>query len=341
MLLITLRIRGSSGCPAFKKRRNLLNRYLSGIRSLYFFLFIMSQELNALSLDERVIRDCEDCPLMIVIPPGVVRIGSFPGEEKEEGVPKDWQGNSRQREEEISYEFAVSKFPITVKEFSHFAKETNHQGNGCVSFDGNKWNLLATASWKSVSYLQSESHPVVCVSWHDAQAFVKWLSRKSGSKYRLLSDIEWEYVARSGTESRRYWGDDVKHDQQCLFANGADRTYMKEVLAKDRMNSYSKPNIECDDGFPYTSPVGSFRPNHFGIFDIHGNVSEWVQDCFENTQGEIQKNCRFRTLRGGSWADPTWSIRAADRYKDVPTNRCMSVGFRIARDIPEILGGGK
>ena len=300
----------------------------------FLVLFLLTQAQYIQSADKSIFRDCNKCPVMVEIPLGSVTVGAALKEEQEEGVPLDWQGNSTTKIYKVKHKFAVSQFPITVGEFALFADETKHQAKGCVSFNGKTWQRIKNAGWDAVSYSQASNHPVVCVSWHDAQAFTKWLSQKTGARYRLLRDKEWEYVARGGTETRRHWGDDLNHTQQCHYANGADKTYYTEVIRDGKINQYSKPNLQCDDKYAYTSPVGSFRPNQFGIYDIHGNVSEWVQDCFESPQTEFNKECRFRTLRGGSWADPTWSIRAADKYRDVPTNRCMSVGFRIARDMP-------
>lgn len=204
---------------------------------------------------------------------------------------------------------------------------------GCVNYYGNRWVFELNWSWERTSFEQTDDHPVVCVSWYDANAYAEWLSSVSGHRYRLLTESEWEYAARSETLTRRYWGDDVDHSEQCKYANAADRTY-SAYYSQD-----SSANIMCDDGYVHTSPVGRFLPNQYGLYDMLGNATQWVSDCIHNHTDFVADaapegtRCTMRILRGGSWADPAWGVRAADRYRDFPSTRCMGIGFRVAKDI--------
>ena len=159
--------------------------------------------------------------------------------------------------------------------------------------------------------------PVIDVSWKDAQAYVAWLSRKAGKEYRLLSEAEWEYAARAGTTTRYHWGDDV---------------------GRDRANCYGSL---CGDSWEYTAPVGSFGANGFGLHDMHGNVWEWVEDCWNGYAGAPSDgsawesgNCGMRVLRGGSWNFNPRFLRAADRVRIFTGYRNLSYGgFRVARTL--------
>ena len=144
--------------------------------------------------------------------------------------------------------------------------------------------------------------PVRNVSWDDAQAYVRWLSGKTGEEYRLLSEAEWEYVARAGTTTEYWWGDDVGHNR--ANCNG------------------------CGDSYSYTAPVGSFAANPFGLHDVHGNVWEWVEDCWEGVWG-----CRARVLRGGSWDGKPRDLRSAHRGLATTGDRGNDVGFRVSRTL--------
>ena len=145
--------------------------------------------------------------------------------------------------------------------------------------------------------------PVVNVSWDDAQAYVRWLSGETGEDYRLLSEAEWEYVARAGTTTRYWWRDEV---------------------GWNRANCRGCGSRWDGEG---TAPVGSFSANPFGLHDVHGNVLEWVEDCWE------EGNCGRRVLRGGSWVDFPWNLRSASRDGYISGNRSYVSGFRVARTL--------
>ena len=168
-----------------------------------------------------------------------------------------------------------------------------------LNTDSGKWEKQADHHWRNPGFIQTDQHPVVCVSWRNAQAYVKWLSRETGKTYRLLSEAEWEYVARGGTKTSRYWGEDVVG--QCRHANGLDRS------AKNRYPKWKA--VECDDGAVHTSAVGQYKANGFGLHDVSGNVWEWVADCWNghyngapaDGSAWTSGHCDRRVVRGGSW----------------------------------------
>jgi formylglycine-generating enzyme required for sulfatase activity len=168
------------------------------------------------------------------------------------------------------------------------------------------------------------------VSWDDiTKDYLPWLVLKTGKSYRLLSEAEWEYAARAGSITPFHFGSDEK--DLCHYANVADRVG-KEQYADWKI-------ADCRDGYVNTAPVGSFKPNAFGLFDMHGNVLEWVQDCWNgNYRGGPSDGsawatgeCGMRVLRGGSWAREPQYQRLATRNKYQTGTRSFSIGFRIAR----------
>ena len=155
---------------------------------------------------------------------------------------------------------------------------------------------------------------MINVSWEDAQAYVAWLSRESGARYRLLSEAEWEYVARAGSKTVYSWGNDIGRNRANCWGYGS---------RWDREQ---------------TAPVGSFGANAFGLHDVHGNVWEWVEDCWNDSYAGApadgtawgQGNCASRVVRGGAWNDFRRNLRSANRYGYPTGYRGSSVGFRIA-----------
>jgi formylglycine-generating enzyme required for sulfatase activity len=129
---------------------------------------------------------------------------------------------------------------------------------------------------------QTGRDPVVCVSWKEAQAYASWLSHKTSHSYRLLSEAEWEYADRAGTDSPAYWGDDP--NEACKYANGVDAT-LTERFPKGKWED----RVSCHDGFVFTAPVGSFKPNAFGLYDMEGNAFEWVEDCLSEITRGLQR----------------------------------------------------
>ena len=160
--------------------------------------------------------------------------------------------------------------------------------------------------------------PVVFVSWKDARAYAEWLSGKTGEGYRLLTESEWEYVARAGASTRYAWGD----------APGSGKANCEVCGSR------------WDD--QRTAPVGSFSPNGFGVHDMHGNVAEWVEDCWSSDYADARRDgrarsvstCPKRVLRGGAWNDDPRYLRSANRSRSDPGKRAPGFGFRVARSLP-------
>jgi formylglycine-generating enzyme required for sulfatase activity len=195
--------------------------------------------------------------------------------------------------------------------------------------------LRPQLSWSAPGFAQNENHPVACVSWEDADSYAQWLGTKTGNTYRLLTEAEWEYAARGGSAARFSFGDEAAGI--CEYGNGADQT--AGIAFPDWTVA------PCRDGFPYTAPAGTFKPNPFGLYDMHGNLWEWVADCQSDSlrhlsspdaAGGARPACTAdtpRVLRGGSWSDPPERLRSAARIAGPPTTHDQIVGFRIGRSL--------
>jgi len=169
------------------------------------------------------------------------------------------------------------------------------------------------------------------VSWNDAVAYAQWLSAKTGHRYRLPSASEWEYTARAGSETVYPWASNGSN--ACAFANVADAS------AAHRYPGLTV--FACDDGYPNTSPVGSFKANALGLNDMLGNVFQWTQDCWhadyrdapEDGSARTDGDCSERELRGGSWFTSPEYVRANYRNHFAADYRTSSVGIRLVRDL--------
>nr|VFJ93116.1 MAG: Formylglycine-generating enzyme, required for sulfatase activity, contains SUMF1/FGE domain [Candidatus Kentron sp. LFY] len=176
--------------------------------------------------------------------------------------------------------------------------------------------------------------PVIDVDWHDAVAYAKWLSRRTGKKYRLPSEAEWEYAARAGSTTRYFWGDEV--ESTCTYANGYD-------LSAKGAHHYYWDHLPCDDGQANIAPVGSYQPNPFDLFDMIGNVQEWTADCWQaggktlsggNASGsERDGSCIWRVIRGGAWQSRPANLQSAHRGRLIANGANNSLGFRLAEDL--------
>ena len=251
-------------------------------------------------------RDCPDCPEMTVIPAGEFLMGSPVSEEGR----SDHEGPQRR--------VALRSFALGVAEVTFDEWEACVRGGGC-----NGYRLADRGAG---------AYPVVDVSWQDARAYAAWLSRKTGASYRLPSEAEWEYAARGGTTTSRYWGDSSA--SQCGHANGAD-------AAAKRVYSDWTTATACDDGAVRAVPAGSYSANAFGIFDMLGSVWEWTDDCWvENYRGAPADgsprrggDCGRRVLRGGSWFNAPRDLRSAARVGTPAELRRSFAGFRVARTL--------
>ncbi|WP_460020109.1 formylglycine-generating enzyme family protein [Magnetospira thiophila] len=245
----------------------------------------------------------------------------------------DWE--TPRHRVDIGYQFAVGKYEVTKGEFARFVRETGRDvGGNCYYYDDG-WKQEASKNWRSPGFSQSDNEPVVCVNWDDAKAFAQWLSRKTGQKYRLLSESEWEYAARAGTQTMRYWGDDWENEQGCRYGNMSDIVHAKELaFPQDKKNFFM-----CRDGETYTARVGKYQANAFGLHDMIGNVMEWTEDCWNETYRGVPTNgkadttgdCSLRVNRGGSWSYIPGSDRAAQRGRGTTSGRSLNLGFRLAR----------
>ena len=239
-------------------------------------------------------RDCPECPELVVVPSGSFEMGS----PSSEYGRRDNEGPVHRVR--IGRSFAVGVYEVTFGEW-----------DACVSGGGCGGYRPSDESWGR------GRRPVINVSWEDAKAYVGWLSRKTGEEYRLLSESEWEYVARAGTITAYWWGDEI----------GRNRANC------DRCGSRW-------DG-EQTAPVGSFSANGFGLYDVHGNVWELVEDCWNGsyagapTDGSAWESgeCGRRVLRDGSWNVRPWKLRSALRGGNSSGSRSFVVGFRVARTL--------
>lgn len=260
-----------------------------------------------------------DGPLMVVIPDGEFMMGS-PPEEKER---RDSEGPHHLVR--IAKPFAVSKYPITVGEWKSFIAATGHfMGDSAWAYDGKDWKDTNGRGWADPGFQQNDRHPVTCVNWQDAAAYAAWLAKKTGHTYRLLSEAEWEYSCRAGTDTPFHFGRTITPDQANYDGNF---TYD----GGPKKGAYKKG----------TTPVGSYPANAFGLHDCHGNVWEWVQDCWnENYNGAptdgtawATGDCDRRVVRGGSWDFVPQLLRSATRFGDDRSNRNGNLGFRLARTL--------
>jgi formylglycine-generating enzyme required for sulfatase activity len=270
-----------------------------------------------------IIRDCPTCPALTIVPAGRFKQGSNRADGSSAAFerPPHWVL--------IGSPFAISTNPVTVDEFRAFIAATGRDMRGCETYD-ERWRIRADASWESPGFVQTGSHPVTCASWDDAKAYVAWLSKTTGHRYRLPSAAEWEYAARAGGEAVRPWNDG---SGACASANVADQR------AARRYPGWAV--FPCDDGYVYTAPVGSFKANSFGLNDMLGNVFQWTEDCWHadytgvpaNGSSRTYGDCSERELRGGSWFTTPEFVRASYRNHFAVNYRASSLGIRLVRDL--------
>jgi sulfatase modifying factor 1 len=271
-------------------------------------------------------KDCDVCPEMVELPGGEFAMGA----------PEDEVGRKQtegpQQRITIAKPFAIARFEITVDQFSVFVAETGFAtGNTChvvVQFDSERemWSR-PQASFRQPGIDVTGSHPVVCVSWHDAQAYVAWLKRRTGKPYRLPAESEWEYAARAGTTTSYSFGMD--ETVLCAYARFAD------------LGSPFGWRGGCRGDAAAFGPlqVGKLKPNPWGIFDMHGNVWEWVEDCWTPDMRKIPTDgsaflqpggCEIGVVRGGSFVSAPRTVRSAHRRANAVAKHYQSVGFRVA-----------
>ena len=269
-----------------------------------------------------VFRDCDVCPEMVVVPAESFMMGSPPHEEGRE------DGEGPVHLVTIAAPFAVGKHEVTRGEFARFIEAARHAtGNSCETYGNGAWEGHSERNWRKPGYRQDDRHPVVCVNWDDAKAYVRWLSGETGKDYRLLSESEWEYVARAGTTGPFHFGGTISIGQ----AN------------YDGFFSYGpRQPSHWGTGRGKTVPVGSFPANGFGLHDMHGNVWEWVEDCWndsyhgapaDGSAWTSEGDCEERVVRGGSWRFGPHHARSASRLWPRIDPRNTFSGFRVARSL--------
>lgn len=243
--------------------------------------------------------------------------------------------------------FSIGVFEVTVAEFRVFVEATGYRTDaerdapvgdgpapGCFSHSSPtapSAGWVSGRSWKDPGFAQDEDHPVVCVSWRDAQAYVAWIAGVTGREFRLPSESEFEFVRRAGASSPWGWPEQAS---PCETANLADRSL------GDLLPGWLETTA-CDDGYVFTSPAGSYPPNALGIHDIAGNVAEWTQDCWhdgyqgapstaEAWESGPDEGCRARVLRGGDFVGQLNQLRSAHRSYIPAEFRTYHAGFRVA-----------
>ncbi len=262
------------------------------------------------------------------IPHGTFLMGS-PDFDKD-AFPED----KPQHEVEITKDFYLSKYLVTKKQFARFAEAAKYQteaeadGKGGWGYDGKDVKQDPKFTWRDPGFAQSDDHPVVEASWNDATEFCKWASDVTKRRIVLPTEAQWEYACRAGTTTRYFTGD--KAEGLDGSANVADRTFKKKF-----------PKLEIadiDDGYDFTSPVGKFRPNPFGLCDMTGDVWEWCADYYDSQYYTISDKKdpenlikgASRVLRGGAWDTNPANCRSASRGWFAPGFRAGIVGCRVA-----------
>ena len=237
---------------------------------------------------------------MVVIPAGRFRMGCVSGK---------YCTNDEKPVHEvvIPRPFAMSKYEVTFEDYDKFTYPNKVRDEG--------WGR--------------DRRPIINVSWDDANKYAVWLSDQTGKRYRLPTEAEWEYAARAGSSSMYHFGN--SESQLCRYGNHADTSV-------DYMPWHNK---YCSDGVgDSTAVVGRYQPNAFGLYDMHGNVFEWVQDCWNDsyagapTDGSAWNSgqCDRRVIRGGSWVNTLWGLRSANRGGIDHSDRILNRGFRLVRD---------
>jgi formylglycine-generating enzyme required for sulfatase activity len=268
-------------------------------------------------------HDFEGGPEMVVVPAGSFMMGA------PENEPERDSNEGPQHRITIPSPFAVGRFAVTRGQFAAFVLATGHKMEGGAYVWGKTvWKFDPERSWSDPGFAQDDRHPVVCVSWDDARAYIGWLNSKiAGHPYRLLSEAEWEYACRAGTDTPFWWGSSISPEQANYDGNYA--------YAGGSIGRYREKSM----------PVESFQSNPWGLYQVHGNVCEWCDDCwnesYQDKPDSLKQNggawasgdCGLHVLRGGSWDYPARGLRTADRDRDETTSRGNDRGFRVARTL--------
>jgi formylglycine-generating enzyme required for sulfatase activity len=269
-------------------------------------------------------KDLDEGPEMVVVPAGSFTMGSPETEPERES----WQKGTEcpQHKVTIAQPFAVGRHAVTRGQFAAFINNTGRKmEGGAYVLKGDKWGHDANGSWRNPGFVQDDSHPVVCVNWHDANAYAAWLTQVTGRSCRLLTEAEREYVARAGTTTPFWWGSSLtpaqaNYDGNYVYAGGGSKGEWRKA----------------------TVSVGSFAANPWGLYNVHGNVSEWCEDVWHDTyDGATPDGSAWlqggdadrRILRGGSWYFNPDLLRSAWRNGGNSGSRFSNFGFRVGRTL--------
>ena len=259
-----------------------------------------------------------------------------------------------QRSETIAKPFYMGKSNVTFGQFKKFVDETafktepEKDGRGAAGYTKGLIPPLGRErphfNWHNTGFPQQDDTPVVSITWNDAIAFCRWLSEKEGKSYRLPTSVEWEYACRAGTTTRYSTGDNP--DDLVHVANVTDVSYftmlLGSLLTTEGKESGVKTGVMLngDDGFAFTSPVCTFKPNAFGLYDMHGNTSTWCMDKFPWRRAPSPPGDRrthalqpSRAARGGNWQFYPGFCRSAARFEYAPERREPFLGFRVVCEL--------
>jgi formylglycine-generating enzyme required for sulfatase activity len=301
------------------------------MRLLFLFTAVVLAGASGPAQAAESYRDCADCPLMVTVPGGSFSMGSSPS-----GISSAVSVDETPQHDVAVKQFAMSVTEVTRDQFDAFVRATGHQAGGpCLVYSKAEYKLVESNAndWRDPGFSQGGNHPVVCVNWNDAKAYVRWLSQKTGKNYRLPTEAEWEYAARAGTATPRYLGWD--NSSACRNANVSDQTR----ASAHNLDTGPTGIFHCTDGYVYTAPVAQFQANAFGLNDMLGNVWEWTEDCHNTSYNGAPTNgsawltgdCSLRVVRGGSWLIGPWLGRSAFRVGVTAAIRNINLGFRVSR----------
>ena len=262
-------------------------------------------------------KSCVNCPEMVVVPAGEFMMGGYIdyGYGERDGPARNIT---------ISKPFLLSRYEVTIADFSRFVEESGHVSEGICNIytDDTSWHLSPEVNWENPGFPQGEDHPVLCVSWNDVQSYIAWLNARTGKAFRLPSEAEWEYAAFLG-------------------GVGGNADLVTHQTANIGKTECCGGKSEGPDKWVYTAPVGSFKLDQLGLADQRGNVWEWQEDCYQAdyvgapSDGKARMNCddlSKRAVRGGSYGDA--SDYQSRKYR-LPGNKAegyFTVGFRLAHD---------
>lgn len=284
-------------------------------------------------------RDAPWAPEMTVIPAGSFMMGTDEAFAQADRIPQQFRAWERPvHEVTIARPFAVGTTEVTRGQYRAFVEDSGYDAGGDCrvwNFEKGAWDVRADKNWADAGYPQTDDHPVVCIDWAGAKAYVDWLAKKTGKPYRLLSEAEFEYAALGGQTFPRFWGASLR--TACDYANIQDLTAQKAFMGAGG-NDVPWDNFQCEDGYLFSAPVKSFRPNGYGLYDIIGNAVEWLADCeHESFDGApidgsawMTGPCTAHLERGGSWIAPPWVARASRRHWTASTWKMNLMTVRVA-----------